>query len=179
MPPLSAQELRRIAVAIIGEEAVTRLQDAGIHLASAAAIERFLAEHNASNDRIRACARATMEAAGMMTVRTEIVIQNGAGHLIVTHPAGDEKAMAQLIGETMLACFPPDDGAAWRKTPGDVVDTNDVPIVAATARPDLAAIDMRCEACKSPMRLHSAGPRSGTWTCDHCKPVVVAATEGV
>ena len=41
---------------------------------------------------------------------------------------------------------------------------------AADARPDLAAIDMRCSACDRPMRLHSAGPRGGTWTCDHCNP---------
>lgn len=128
---LTSTDLRRIAVSLIGEEAVTLLQDAGLHIASRAQVERFVAEHKASNDRIRACARATMEAAGLMTVRTEIVIQDGVGHLIVTHPAGDEMAMGQLIGETMAACFPPDDGKVWKRSEAGPYDTNDVPIVAA------------------------------------------------
>lgn len=130
---LTSADLRRIAVSLIGEEAVTLLQDAGLHIASRAQVERFIAEHKASNDRIRACARATMEAAGLQTVRTEIVIEgNGQGHLIITAPAGDEHEFARLIGETMAACFPADDGKAWKRSEAAPYDTNDVPMVAAT-----------------------------------------------
>jgi hypothetical protein len=41
---------------------------------------------------------------------------------------------------------------------------------ALAARPDLAVLAIDCSTCHRPMRLTNAGPRGGTWTCDHCHP---------
>lgn len=102
-------EIFERAAAAIGADAVAELSEYGLYVIDAAALARYKLEQRKSNDRIRETAAATMKAAGVMTTRVEIEICDGLPRIIVTFPAGDEKAFAREVGRVMASLWQPDD----------------------------------------------------------------------
>jgi hypothetical protein len=130
-------EIYKRAAAVIGEDALDKLAELGLCVADPAELARFTAEHKASNARLREVAAKTMELAGCTTMRVELAFaSDGNGRMIVTHPSGDEMAMAKTIARMIAAMRPGmrPGGAERPATPEEIdrntVDTNDVEVMA-------------------------------------------------
>lgn len=127
------QQIQDRAVALIGLGALKALHDAGFAVADRAALAQYLDEHQQDLGRLRDVAAAAMESAGTTAVRCELKFRNGVGHIIVTHPAGDEEAMGRRIARLMYAMH---DHKGRKPYDPDTVETcESTDVAVATAPP--------------------------------------------
>ena len=159
----SAAEFHKRVVDLIGKEAADTLELHGFGIVAQASIDKFVAEHKASTARVREVAAATMRAAGLMTVRTEITAIEGNPSIIVTHPLGDEDGLALEIAGILSKLYHPRPGG---RAPTDeekerlTKDTNDVDIQ-AKAEDDLPRSPVLNFAVAMEMRLRRFDSKGG------------------
>jgi hypothetical protein len=144
------------AVDLVGEEALRKLGRHGLVLADKGRIDKFLDEHRKSNDRLRAAAKASMEAVGLTTVRYEIVLGAGGGPVVIaTFPNGDEEKACREAAEVLADTWSPPAGWKSRERVTPLRDTKDVDVVAEEDAEGHGPGDdcPKCETCGE------AGPR--------------------
>jgi hypothetical protein len=92
------KSFRDRAVAVLGEEALEKLLDAGMLVVDAEGLARFEREKDARVERMIKLAKAAMDAAQSRAMILEVRHVRGEGlALLLCDPSGDEEAMAKKI----------------------------------------------------------------------------------
>lgn len=140
MATRTGQEIHQEVVALIGEEAASKLYEGGFSVVDAEQLAAFVDEHEQSNDRLREVAAEAMRSARVTTTRVEIKVVNGVPTIIATHPAGDEKRLVKDIAKLVSFFLGEKYGARPVKSPDtiereEIRDTNDVAVAATPPSP--------------------------------------------
>ena len=124
-----ANSIWKKAADLVGDDVIRKLARHGYSVVEVAAIDRFMSEHRKSNDRLREAAAASMRALGVVTVRLEMVDNDGTPTVIATAPMGKEQEMGRCAADPLAALWSPPAGWTPRREVPER-DTTDVDIAA-------------------------------------------------
>lgn len=102
----SSEEAFRLAIDAVGRDGLKRLDAAGLTVVPKRDLETYEQETEASNERLKELARASMRAAELRSMLCEVyMVKDASGNrglrIVVCDPAGDEEATVNKVAGLM------------------------------------------------------------------------------